>query len=180
MYCGLSAADLTKMAILRLCNDPEWEEIGGRLLVPVHDELIIEVPFEHRERGAAILKRSMEEAGSFLPFPISCDIEETFRWYGIAVDDILSYDRPDELDFSTMSESNIKWVQSRLFECGYDLPILKNPDGSKPIGVAAKGVNGIVTDELKEYCLDYMTKYGLDPVRFVEHIDKLVVTGQIA
>ena len=173
-----SAADLTKMAMLRLESDPEWQEIGGRLILPVHDELIVEVPFEHREKGAEILKRSMEQAGGFLPFPISCDIEMTFRWYGLEVDDILSYDRPESMDFDTMSESNVKWVQSRLFEQGYVMPVIKNHDGSKPIGVAAKGINGVVTDELKEACKDYMNKYSLtSDEQFMNHIDSLVTTG---
>lgn len=174
-----SAAELTKMAMLRLENDPEWIEIGGRLILPVHDELIVEVPFEHRAKGAEILKRSMEEAGSFLPFAISCDIEMTFRWYGLAVDDILSFEVPTEINFDTMSESNIKWLQSCLFEQGYVMPVYKNEDGSKPIGNAAKGINGKVSDELKKAYADYMTKYGLTTdTQFIKHIDTLVKTGE--
>lgn len=175
-----SAAELTKMAILKLCNDPEWNEIGARLLVPVHDELIVEVPFEHREKGAAILKRCMEEAGNFLPFSISCDIEETFRWYGLGVDDILSFDEPSSLDLSTLSESQIKWIQSRLFECEYALPVIKNEDGSKPIGLAAKGINGKVTDELSAAVTDYLKKYQLTLLdQFVKHINTRVVDGKV-
>ena len=173
-----SAADLTKMAMLRLETDPEWQEIGGRLILPVHDELIVEVPFEHREKGAEILKRSMEQAGSFLPFPISCDIEMTFRWYGLEVDDILSFDAPTSMDFDNMSESNIKWLQSRLFEQGYVMPVFKNEDGSKPIGIAAKGINGKLSDELKSAYADYIQKYGLtSDEQFIHHIDTLVCTG---
>ena len=173
-----SAADLTKMAMLRLESDPEWQEIGGRLILPVHDELIVEVPFENREKGAEILKRSMEQAGGFLPFPISCDIEMTFRWYGLEVDDILSYEQPKSMDFDTMSESNIKWVQSRLFEQGYVTPVYKNEDGSKPIGVAAKGINGKMSDELKAAYESYMQKYNLTSgERFIHHIDTLVTIG---
>lgn len=175
---GLSAADLTKLAMLKLESDPEWQAIGARLILPVHDELIVEVPFEHREKGAEVLKRSMEQAGSFLPFPISCDIEMTFRWYGLGVDDILSYDEPTAIDFDTMSESNIKWLQSRLFEQGYDMPVYKNADGSKPIGVAAMGINGKVSDDLKAACADYRQKYGLTTDKqFIHHIDTLVCTG---
>lgn len=174
-----SSADLTKMAMLRLETDPEWIEIGGRLILPVHDELIVEVPFEHREKGAEILKRSMEQAGNFLPFTISCDIEMTFRWYGLEVDDILSFDKPNNLDFDTMSESNVKWLQSRLFEQGYVFPVIKNPDGSKPIGIAAKGINGVVTDELKAATLAYRALYGLkSDEQLIEHIDVLVTTGK--
>ena len=175
-----SAAELTKLAILNLTNDPEWKEIGGRLILPVHDELIVEVPFEHREQGAAVLKRCMESAGDFLPFSISCDIEETFRWYSLSVDDILSFERPSDLNYETMTESNIKWLQSRLYECGYELPILKGPDGKKPIGIAAKGVNGTVSEEMKSFCTDYMLKYDIaDEQEFFTHIDKLVVQGTV-
>ena len=173
-----SAAELSKMAMLRLENDPEWNEIGGRLIIPVHDELIVEVPFENREKGAEILKRSMEGAGSFLPFPISCDIEMTFRWYGLGVDAILSYDEPTEINFDTMTRSNIMWLQSRLFEQGYVLPVFKNPDGSKPIGIAANGINGKVSDDLIAAYKDYKQKYVLSSDRqFIKHIDTLVTTG---
>lgn len=173
-----SAAELSKMAMLRLENDPEWNEIGGRLIIPVHDELIVEVPFENREKGAEILKRSMEGAGSFLPFSISCDIEMTFRWYGLGVDAILSYDEPTEINFDTMTRSNIMWLQSRLFEQGYVLPVFKNPDGSKPIGIAANGINGKVSDELIAAYKDYKQKYVLSSDRqFIKHIDTLVTTG---
>jgi hypothetical protein len=120
----------------------------------------------------------MEEAGNFLPFPISCDIEMTFRWYGLEVDDILSFEQPADMNFDTMSESNIKWLQSRLFEQGYVMPVFKNEDGSKPIGIAAKGINGKVSDDLKNACTDYMAKFGLTDVKlFFEHINTLVVKG---
>lgn len=173
-----SAAELTKMAMLKLENDPEWIEIGGRLIIPVHDELIVEVPFEHREKGAAILKRCMEEAGSFLPFPISCDIEMTFRWYGLDVEDILSFDVPTTIDFDAMTESQVKWLQCCLFEQGYVMPVFKNADGSKPIGNAAKGINGVVSEDLKTAYTDYKQKYGLTTdEQFIHHIDTLVKTG---
>lgn len=174
-----SAADLTKMAMLRLCNDPEWKEIGGRLLVPVHDELICEVPFENRQRGAEILVRDMCAAGDFLPFGLVCDAEIAFRWYGLAVDDILSYDKPESLDFESLSESNICWLQCMILENEYLLPIIKNEDGSKPIGIKAHGVNGVVTDELKAAIQDYRNRYTLSDDRsFLDHIEKKVIYGE--
>lgn len=173
-----SAAELTKMAVLKLTNNPEWQAIEGRFLVPVHDELIVEVPFDKREEGARILKESMEQAGDFLPFTISCDIEETFRWYGLAVDDILSFDKPADMSKDTWTESNIKWLQCRLFECEYELPVYKNEDGSKPIGLAAHGVNGKWSDELDSAIADYMKKYRVSLFDFLDHIDNKVVRGQ--
>lgn len=175
-----SAADLTKMAILTLCNDPDWKAIGGRLLVPVHDELICEVPFEKREEGAAILKRCMEQAGNFLPFSISCDVEETFRWYGLDVEDILSFDRPKDLNLETWTESNIKWLQCRLFECEYTLPVYKDADGNKPTGIAAKGINGVISPEVESGIKDYMSRYNLTlPDQFFTHLDVRVTQGKV-
>lgn len=172
-----SAADLTKLAILRLENNEEWKKIGGRLLLPVHDELIVEVPFENRDKGANILKESMESAGSFLPFPISCDIEETFRWYGLAVDDILAYDKPSDTNYIQWSESNICWLQCMLTECEYQLPVFKNADGSSAIGIAAHGVNGRWSPEMDTAIADYISRYDVHIDDFLDNIESRVVRG---
>ena len=166
------------MAMLKLTTNPEWNKIGGRFLIPVHDELIVEVPIEKREEGARILKECMEGAGDFLPFSISCDIEETFRWYGLAVEDILSYDKPSDMNTSNWTESNIKWLQSRLFECEYLLPVLPDKDGNKPIGIAAHGVNGVWTEELQQCIDDYKSRFLLNDGQFLDHLDRRVVYGQ--
>lgn len=172
-----SAADLTKMAILELENDEGWKRIGGKLLLPVHDELIAEVPMEYMKEGEKILADCMCRAADFMPFEITCDVETTFRWYGLSVEDILSFDRPSSLDTSTMSESNIKWIQSRLCEMEYLLPVIKNPDGSKPRGVAAKGVNGIWNNVLDEFIDDYCFKFRVSRENFLDDIDRRVVYG---
>lgn len=166
------------MAILKLTHNPEWQAIGGRFLIPVHDELIVEVPFDKREEGARILRESMEHAGDFLPFTISCDIEETFRWYGLSVDDILSFDKPTSMDTLEWTKSNIQWLQCRLFECEYPLPVFKNPDGSKPIGLAAHGVNGEWSPEMDRFIEDYMRVYKVPKFSFLDHIDDKVVLGK--
>ena len=168
------------MAMLKLCNDPDWKRIGGKLLVPVHDELIVEVPYEFKDEGAEILSRCMCEAGNFMPFPLKCDVETTFRWYGLGVESIECWDKPTSLDVSTLSESNIKWIQSRLIENEFLLPVHKNPDGSKPIGDAAQGLDGIWSDELNTFIDEYMKRYGLsDDLSFIEHIDAKVLRGVI-
>lgn len=175
-----SAADLTKMAMLRLENDPEWKSIGGRLLIPVHDELICEVPLQNAEKGAEVLARCMCEAGSFFPFSLTCDVETTLRWYGLPFDAILATEKPESLDWDNMSESNIQWLQCMLTENEYILPVLPEADGSKPSGVRARGVNGRVTDELKEAVSDYMRRYNLtDDTQFLDHIENKVMKGVI-
>ena len=34
------------MAILLIENNKRWKEIGGRILTPIHDEILAEVPME--------------------------------------------------------------------------------------------------------------------------------------
>ena len=175
-----SAADLTKMAIIRLEHDEEWKELGGRFICPIHDELLCEVPAENAEKGAEVLARCMCEAGDFLPFPIKCDVETTYRWYGLGIQDILSKDKPESLDWDNLSESNIEWIQAMLVECEYLLPVLKEKDGSKPSGIRASGVNGVITDELKEYVNDYKNRYNIhEDVEFFDHIEARVTRGVI-
>lgn len=170
-----SAADLTKMAMLKLEHDPEWISIGGRFLIPVHDELICEVPYENREKGAEVLARCMCDAGSFLPFKLTCDVETTFRWYGIAVEDILDKEKPTSLE--NLSESNIEWLQCMLVENEYLLPVYKDADGKKPKGIAAKGVNGKWSDEMAAAIEDYKKKYSVSDENFLNHIEAKVFRG---
>lgn len=175
-----SAADLTKMAILNLEYNERWHQIGGRLLVPVHDELICEVPVDFYEEGRQLLKDAMEGAGNFLPFPITCDVETTLRWYGMSYP--CEYDTPASFslsELSTLSKSEISWIQWHLIECEYQLPTFPDENGEAPIGDAAKGVNGIVSDELISYIKDYMNTYNVTDESFISHIDKLVTKGLI-
>lgn len=173
-----SAADLTKMAIIRLLDDPDWKRIGGRLLTPVHDELIAEVPYEYKDEGAQILSRCMCEAGSFMPFKLTCDVEVTYRWYGLSVETLEAHDKPADLNKDTLTESNIMWLQAMIVECEYLLPVYKNEDGSKPIGDAAFGINGTWSQELEDAINDYKNRYSIvDDERFLDHIEARVTRG---
>lgn len=174
-----SAADLTKMAMLRLEHDPEWKEVGGRFLCPVHDELICEVPMENMDKGAEVLARCMCEAGDFLPFKLSCDVEKTFRWYGLGVEDVLSFEKPSSLDYDNLSESNVCWLQCMLVENEYILPVFKEEDGSKPKGIRAQGINGKITEDLKKYVVDYRNRYNIQSDNaFLDHIERKVIYGR--
>lgn len=170
-----SAADQTKMAILLLENNKEWKDIGGRLLIPVHDELICEVPIQNWKKGSELLSKLMCEAADFLPFPSKCDVEVSLRWYGLSYP--CPYTEPKNLD--NLSKDEIKWVQYMLTEMEYDLPVIKEPDGSKPRGDAARGVNGVITDEFNQYIKHYMNRYNLQSEEaFVEHIKNKVIKGE--
>ena len=168
-----SAAELTKIAMLKVFNDKEWHELGGRVLLPVHDEIIAEIPIRNAQRGGEILSRLMSEAGSFLPFTISCDVTTTLRWYGLAYPCI--YDRPSSIDdIKNLSESEIAWLQYHLFELEYPLPIHKK-DGVKLEGDAALGVDGEWSEDMEQFINDYMNRYHISKEEFIEHIDNKVL-----
>jgi hypothetical protein len=168
-----SAAELTKMAILKLYSDREWHELGGRMLIPVHDELICEVPIENYEAAGEKLADVMCSAGSFLPFKISCDVETSLRWYGMEYP--CPYEEPESLD--NLSEDNIKWIQYHLIECEYTLPVYKDENGEKPRGDAAKGVNGKESEELRAAVVDYLHKHHITSEHFLLHIKNKVKSG---
>lgn len=173
-----SAADMTKMALLNIYNNAEFKKIGGRIIDVVHDECIAEAPLHNRDEAGKILSGCMTGAAKFMPFDVKCDVETTFRWYGNAVDDILKYPQPQSIDdLDSLSEDEVRWIQIRLLEMEYILPVYKNEDGSKPIGVAAHGVNGKVSDEMKSAMDDYIKTRNITKEEFIPFIDHEVIYG---
>lgn len=170
-----SAAELTKIAILKVFNDPEWNAIGGRVLLPVHDELIAEVPIDNYAEGERLLSKLMSEAGSFFPFTISCDVTTTLRWYGLSYPCVYEEPSVDDVFDENLSSEKISWIQYHLFEMEYKLPVFKNPDGSKPEGDAALGVNGVWSKELETAMYDYIHSNHISPSDFVPHIKDKVI-----
>ena len=82
-----SAADMSKLAMIKVGNDRRLKELGFRLLIPVHDELIAECPEEHAKECSERFAQLMSEAaGSRLTIPIKCDVEITKCWYGERVE----------------------------------------------------------------------------------------------
>lgn len=56
------AASLTKKAMVNIYKNKELMDLGFRILVPVHDELLGEVPIENAERACELLAQTMIEA----------------------------------------------------------------------------------------------------------------------
>jgi DNA polymerase I-like protein with 3'-5' exonuclease and polymerase domains len=78
-----SAADLTKLALIDLYNNERLRELGFRLLIPVHDEVIAECPIENAKECSKLLADVMSKAAEkILGMPFSCDVELTREWYG--------------------------------------------------------------------------------------------------
>lgn len=78
-----SAADLTKAAMISLHNNERLKELGFRLLIPVHDEVIAECPEENLAECSKLLAQVMSDAAAeILEMPIKCDVACSYQWYG--------------------------------------------------------------------------------------------------
>jgi DNA polymerase I-like protein with 3'-5' exonuclease and polymerase domains len=78
-----SAADLTKLAMIELHENERLKELGFRILIPVHDEVIAECPEENAKECAKLLAETMSKAAErVLEMPIGCDVEVSKCWYG--------------------------------------------------------------------------------------------------
>lgn len=57
-----SAADLIKIAMIRIHDGLRRERLAARMVLQVHDELVFEVPLDELERAKTLVKREMEGA----------------------------------------------------------------------------------------------------------------------
>ena len=74
-----SAADIVKAAMLNLDRRLISERSNARLLLQVHDELILECPKDECGKAAALVKEEMEQAAK-LSIPLRVSIETGSRW----------------------------------------------------------------------------------------------------
>lgn len=75
-----TAADIIKLAMVRVSNRFKKEGLKARLLLQVHDELIAEAPAGEAEKAAAILKEEMESVVR-LSVPLVADANIGKSWY---------------------------------------------------------------------------------------------------
>ena len=75
-----TAADIIKLAMVRVHNRLKEEGIDARLILQVHDELLIEAHRSVADRAREILKYEMENAVSY-SVPLDVDIHIGNNWY---------------------------------------------------------------------------------------------------
>ncbi|WP_147820394.1 DNA polymerase I [Salidesulfovibrio onnuriiensis] len=74
-----SAADIIKMAMIRVHDDAELRSLGSRLILQVHDELLIEAPVQKVEAAARRLKSLMQDVVT-LDVPLKVDLGTGRTW----------------------------------------------------------------------------------------------------
>ena len=75
-----TAADIIKIAMVRVHARLRQENLQARLILQVHDELIVEAPADEAERASLILQQEMESAAS-LSVKLAVDVHTGPTWY---------------------------------------------------------------------------------------------------
>ncbi len=75
-----TAADIIKIAMIRVYERLKKEFPASRLIMQVHDELIIEAPEKDAEKVATLLKETMETACEMI-VPFTVDVQYGKTWY---------------------------------------------------------------------------------------------------
>lgn len=79
-----AAADIIKIAMLKVENRLIAENLKSKLILQVHDELIVEAPEDESKKVAAILKEEMEKAVN-LKVPLIAETSIGKTWYDAKV-----------------------------------------------------------------------------------------------
>ena len=75
-----TAADLIKLAMVHVYKRLKEEKLDARIILQVHDELILEVAQHNLEKTKEILKYEMENAHP-MSVPLTADVGEGTTWY---------------------------------------------------------------------------------------------------
>lgn len=74
-----SSADIIKMAMIKVAENPEIKHLGGRLILQIHDELLVEGPEENIEEIGRLLQEDMQKVTS-LAVPLKVDLGLGRTW----------------------------------------------------------------------------------------------------
>ena len=77
-----SAASLTKLAMIQIHNSQELKDIDAKLVMTIHDEVMLECPALYADQASEILPRIMIDAAApYIDVPMKCDPAVESRWY---------------------------------------------------------------------------------------------------
>jgi DNA polymerase I-like protein with 3'-5' exonuclease and polymerase domains len=74
-----TAADIAKLAMIRLDQEIKARELDMQLIMVVHDEFVVMVPDDKVDEGVALVKDSMEGV-NMLTVPLEVDVKLVDRW----------------------------------------------------------------------------------------------------
>ena len=75
-----TAADIMKIAMLHVLKELKEKKMKAKIVLQVHDEMLIEAPLDEVEEVKTILKNNMENACK-LNVPLIAEVSEATNWY---------------------------------------------------------------------------------------------------
>jgi len=75
-----TAADIMKIAMIRVARALKEKQMKTRMILQVHDELILEAPMEEKEQAAELLRTAMKDAVT-LCVPLNVEVTWGDSWY---------------------------------------------------------------------------------------------------
>ena len=75
-----SSADIIKIAMVNIARPLQEEGLRSKLILQVHDELVIDAFLDEKDRVADILRYEMENAVS-LKVPLTAEVHSGKNWY---------------------------------------------------------------------------------------------------
>ena len=75
-----TAADIMKIAMINVLKEIKSRNLKSKIVLQVHDEMMIEAPIDEAEEIKEILKNKMENATQ-LKVPLIAEISEATNWY---------------------------------------------------------------------------------------------------
>ena len=75
-----TAADIMKLAMIEVEKQIEEQNLKTKIVLQIHDELLLEVPLEEKDRVKNMLKNSMENIVK-LSVPLVAEVSEGISWY---------------------------------------------------------------------------------------------------
>ena len=75
-----TAADIMKIAMIKVYNELKSRNLKTKIVLQVHDEMMLEAPMEEKEEVKILLKECMESAAT-LKVPLIAEISEANNWY---------------------------------------------------------------------------------------------------
>lgn len=75
-----TAADIMKIAMIKVYNEIKSRKLKSKIVLQVHDEMMVETPIEEKKEMINIMKKCMESAAN-LEVPLIAEISDAENWY---------------------------------------------------------------------------------------------------
>ena len=112
------AATMSKIAMIKVYHSKELRDLGFKIVLQIHDELIGECPVENAEKAASILTQIMKDCVSeYVNVPFKCDPDISPCWYYSDYSDTLKKDYKEMLGKGVSEQEAFEYFVKNNSEC---------------------------------------------------------------